>query len=297
MKRYSSRLEKISLSFLPYLWVIFFLAIPLAILLKISFSEPMIGKPPYGDIWTWVDEKVLQIKISFINFSSIFEDDLYVFTYLQSIKIAIISTIMCLLLGYPIAYFISTCSEKWRVILLMLVILPFWSSFLIRVYAWIALLSPTGLINSFLIWVGFASIPLPLNNNLTAVIIGIVYCYLPFMILPLYVSIQKIDPTLLEVAHDLGCRPFKSFYKVTLPLSYRGILAGSLLIFIPAIGEFVIPELLGGPETLTIGRILWGEFFHNRDWPISAAIAVALMLLTIIPLTIIQTLQKYLERR
>lgn len=278
-------------SILPYLWVVFFLAIPLAILLKISFSEPIIGKPPYGDMLTWLDSKTLQIKITLINFFSIFEDPLYVFTYLQSIKIAFISTVLCLLLGYPLAYFISTCSAKWRIILLMMVMLPFWSSFLIRIYAWIILLNPNGIINSFLIKLNLISMPLALGDNLTAVIIGIVYCYLPFMILPLYTSLQKIDPVLLEVAYDLGARPFKAFLKVTLPLSYNGIISGSMLVFIPAVGEFVIPELLGGPETLTIGRILWGEFFHNRDWPISAAIAVALMLITAIPLIMIHKIE------
>jgi putrescine transport system permease protein len=292
MKVYNSRLEKFSLAIFPYLWVLLFLAIPLAILLKISFSEPIIGKPPYGDMTTWIDDHVLQIKITLINFASIFQDNLYVFTYFQSIKIALISTIFAIFLGYPLAYFISTCSPKWRLTFLMLVMLPFWSSFLIRIYAWIILLSPTGIINSFLMHLDIIKTPLPLGNNFFAVIIGIVYCYLPFMILPLYASLQKIDPSLLEAAYDLGCRPFKAFCKVTLPLSMSGILSGSMLIFIPAVGEFVIPELLGGPETLTIGKILWGEFFHNRDWPISAAIAVALMLLTVVPLMIIQKLQR-----
>ncbi len=292
MKTYNSRLEKISLAVFPYLWVIFFLAIPLVILLKISFSEPIIGKPPYSDMLTWMDDHVLLIKVTLINFFSIFQDDLYVFTYMNSIQIALISTIFSLILGYPVAYFIATCDPKWRMTLLMLIMLPFWSSFLIRIYAWVLLLSPTGIINSFLMHLGLIGSALPLGSNSVAVIIGIVYCYLPFMILPLYASLQKIDPLLLEAAYDLGCHPFKAFCKVTLPLSYKGILSGSMLIFIPAVGEFVIPELLGGPETLTIGRILWGEFFHNRDWPISAAIAVALMILTIVPLMIIQRLQR-----
>ena len=290
------KIEKFALNFLPYLWLILFVAIPLCILFKISFSEPIIGRPPYGDIVSWIDSKTLQLKFSLVNFSSIFEDELYFYTYFISLKIAFLSALLCLFLGYPLAYSIATATQKWRIILLMLVMLPFWTSFLIRVYAWIALLSPVGIINNFMMSFGFIDEPLPLSGNMPAVIIGITYCYLPFMILPIYASLQRLDPVLLEAAYDLGAKPLRTFMRVTLPLSYGGILSGFMLVFIPAVGEFVIPELLGGTETLTIGRIIWGEFFHNRDWPISAAIAVALMILIALPLLIAQRLQKKIRR-
>lgn len=231
---------------------------------------------------------MLKFNVFFSNYQFLFSDPLYVDAYLNSIKIALISTIIALLIGYPIAYYIARSSESRRNMLLMLIILPFWTSFLLRVYAWIGFLKSNGLVNNFLLRTGLISEPLVMLQTDFAVYIGIVYNYLPFMILPLYANLVKLDSTLLEASSDLGARPIVTFFTVTLPLSFPGIIAGSMLVLIPTIGEFVIPSLLGGPDTLMIGRVLWDEFFSNRDWPVASAVAIAMLVVLVIPIMILR---------
>lgn len=281
---------------IPYFWLLLFFLIPFLIVAKIALSESVIRIPPYAPMFEWsAQELMLNIKLSFRNFSYLFRDDLYFIAYLSSLKIAFFSTLICLLIGYPVAYAMARADASWRASLLMLIILPFWTSFLIRVYAWVVLLRDDGLVtanlNAILLSVGIIDQPLQLLYTPTAAYIGIVYSYLPFMILPLYATLEKMDNTLLEAAADLGCPPWKAFLTITLPLSVPGILAGSLLVFIPATGEFVIPELLGGPNTLMIGKVLWAEFFNNRDWPVASAVAIALLLFLVIPIMLFQNLQ------
>jgi putrescine transport system permease protein len=275
----------------PFLWLLLFFLIPFAIVLKISFSDARIAMPPYEPLLHWVDHQVLQVKLNLGNYAFLVEDPLYWKSYLNSIKIAGISTLLCLLLGYPMAYGIARSSPSTRNILLLLVILPFWTSFLLRVYAWIGILKNNGLINNALMGLGIIDQPIQMLQTDFAVYIGIVYSYLPFMILPLYANLEKMDLTLLEAAADLGSRPWESFLKVTLPLSMPGIIAGCLLVFIPAVGEFVIPALLGDPGTLMIGKVLWTEFFNNRDWPVASAVAIALLLFLVIPIMYFQRAQ------
>jgi putrescine transport system permease protein len=275
----------------PYLWLLLFFLIPFVIVLKIGFSETQIAMPPYQPLFTWTQQQILEIKLNVGNFLYLVEDSLYWKAYLSSLKIAAISTALCLLVGYPIAYAVARADAAWRNILLMMVILPFWTSFLLRVYAWIGILKTNGLINNFLMWTGVIDEPIVMLQTDFAIYIGIVYSYLPFMILPLYTSLEKMDLTLLEAALDLGSRPFKAFLTITLPLSKQGIIAGSLLVFIPAVGEFVIPALLGGPEQLMIGKVLWTEFFSNRDWPVASAVAIALLLLLLMPIALLQRAQ------
>ena len=274
----------------PYIWLLVFFAIPLAIAFKISFSQAAIAMPPYLPVFNWVDGQ-LNLDIHTKNYLYLINDSLYVNAYLSSIKIAIISTILCLLIGYPMAYAIARMQPATRNIALMLVILPSWTSFLIRIYAWIGILKNNGLLNNFLLWTGVIDQPLAIMHTPVAVYIGIVYAYLPFMILPLYANLVKLDLRLLEAASDLGAKPWKAFLKVTLPLSKAGIIAGSMLVMIPVVGEFVIPEMLGGPDTLMIGRILWQEFFNNRDWPVASAVSIVMLLLLIIPIMIFHRAQ------
>ncbi|MBA4749445.1 MAG: ABC transporter permease subunit [Alphaproteobacteria bacterium] len=281
---------KASVIALPYGWHLVFFLVPFCLVLKISFSESIIGAPPYADIVSWVDNTFLNIRLNLENYTFLLEDTLYLDAYLESLRVSGLATLVSLCLAYPIAYNIAKATPKMRIVFLCLIILPFWTSFLIRVYAWMGILSPQGLINSFLKWTGLIESPLTLLHNDFAVCLGIVYSYLPFMILPLYVALEKIDPSLLEAAHDLGCKPMKSFFKVTLPLSLRGAVAGSMLVFIPGVGEYIIPELLGGPDSIMIGKILWGEFFTNRDWPLACALAMALLVLLVLPITIFQKL-------
>jgi putrescine transport system permease protein len=278
---------------IPYLWLLAFFLAPFLIVLKISFSQPAIDIPPYAPVWdSW--EAVVQHlgNLDFGNYAFLFSDPLYVNSYLNSLRIAGISTVITLMIGYPVAYGIARSSPTLRTTLLMLVILPFWTSFLIRVYAWIGILKPEGVLNTFLLWIGLISEPLIIHSTPTAVYIGIVYSYLPFMILPLYSSLEKLDLSLLEAAADLGARPFTAFWRITLPLSLPGVAAGCFLVFIPAVGEFVIPELLGGSSTQMIGRTLWSEFFQNRDWPIASAVAVLLLLVLVVPIVVFQRVAK-----
>jgi putrescine transport system permease protein len=275
----------------PYLWLLMFFLVPFAIVLKISFSDAQISMPPYQPLLHWVSEKALQIQLNFGNFAFLVEDNLYWKAYLNSIWVAGVSTLLCLLIGYPMAYAIARSQSSTRNVLLLLVILPFWTSFLLRVYAWIGILKNNGLINNTLMALGVIDQPIQMLQTDFAVYVGIVYSYLPFMILPLYANLEKLDLTLLEAAADLGCRPWKSFLKVTLPLSLPGIIAGCLLVFIPAVGEFVIPALLGDPGMLMIGKVLWTEFFNNRDWPVASAVAIALLLFLVIPIMFFQRAQ------
>ena len=280
----------------PFLWLLLFFLAPFAIVLKIALSEAVLARPPYSPLFEWGDDGSLAVRAGLQNFLFLLRDDLYWKAYLNSARIALISTALCLLLGYPIAYGIARSSPAARNALLMLVILPFWTSFLLRVYAWIGILKNNGLVNNVLLAVGVIDEPITMMQTDFAVYVGIVYAYLPFMILPLYARLARLDSTLLEAAADLGCRPLKAFFTVTLPLSVPGIVAGSLLVFIPALGEFVIPALLGGPDTLMIGRVLWDEFFANRDWPVASAVAIAALLLLVIPITVFQRLRPDQER-
>jgi putrescine transport system permease protein len=275
----------------PYVWLLVFFAIPFLIVLKISFSKLAIAMPPYTPVLEYVDN-ALSLKLNLSNYIGLFTDSQYVQAYLSSIKIAAISTLLTLLIGYPMAYAIARMSPSARNIAMMLVILPSWTSFLIRVYAWIGILKPNGLLNDVLLKLHLISEPLQISNTPTAAYIGIVYCYLPFMVLPLYTNLVKHDHRLLEAAYDLGAKPWKAFLKITLPLSRSGIIAGCMLVMIPAVGEFVIPELLGGPDTLMIGRVLWNEFFNNRDWPTASAVAIVMLLLLMIPILIFNRVQQ-----
>lgn len=275
----------------PYAWLVLFFLIPFLIVLKISFSETQAAIPPYQPLVGWAEDAVLQIRLNLGNYRYLIDDALYFDAYLNSLKIAGLSTICCLLIGYPMAYAIARAPHAARNPLLMLVVLPFWTSFLIRVYAWMGILKNEGLLNAFLLWTGLIDQPLQMLETDFAVYVGIVYSYLPFMVLPLYATLEKMDLSLLEAAADLGCRPFRAFRSVTLPLSVPGMIAGSMLVFIPAVGEFVIPDLLGGPDTLMIGKVLWAEFFDNRDWPVASAVAVAMLVLLVVPIMIFQHYQ------
>lgn len=276
----------------PWVWLLLFFLIPFVIVLKISFAETRwLGTPPYAPLFEWVSGQYVQIKLNFGNYLFLLSDSLYVQAFLSSVKVAFVSTIFCLLIGYPMAYAIARANPNWRNTLLLLIILPFWTSFLLRVYAWIGLLSNQGVINQILMGLGITQEPIVMLQTDFAMYIGIVYSYLPFMILPLYANLEKHDQTLLEAAVDLGCRPFRAFLSITLPLSKSGIVAGSMLVFIPAVGEFVIPRLLGGTNSLMIGRVLWDEYFLNRNWPIASAVAIALLLLLVIPIVIFQRIQ------
>jgi putrescine transport system permease protein len=278
---------------IPFLWLLVYFFLPFLIVLKVSVAFITIAQPPY----THYDEMgnfVLNIGDSY---GRLISDSLYIKAYLNSLVVAAVSTVICLLIGYPFAYGIARCGHSMRNILLMLVILPFWTSFLIRVYAWIGLLKNNGLINEILLSIGVIDAPINMMNTNFAVYLGIVYSYLPFMILPLYANLEKMDMSLIEAATDLGCRPLKAFFLITVPLSFPGIVAGSMLVFIPAVGEYVIPELLGGPSSLMIGRVLWTEFFSNRDWPTASAVAIAILLALVVPLMIYQKYQdKELEK-
>jgi putrescine transport system permease protein len=285
-------MRRLFLISVPYLWLLALFLIPFVIVLKIALSDTALSIPPYTpqiDLSAgWEGLKTFFAALDMENFVWLTEDDLYWKAYVSSLKIATISTLLALLVGYPIAYGMAQAPQEWRATLMMLIILPFWTSFLIRVYAWMGILSQEGLLNQLLMGLGLISDPLIILNTNTAVYIGIVYTYLPFMILPIYSALEKLDASLLEAAEDLGCSRFKAFWLVTIPLSKGGIIAGSFLVFIPAIGEFVIPSLLGGSSTLMIGKVLWEEFFSNRDWPVAAAVAVVLLLILIIPIILFQ---------
>ncbi|MDR2107664.1 MAG: ABC transporter permease subunit [Holosporaceae bacterium] len=272
----------------PGLWIILFFICPCLILVKISFSESVIASPPYTSLLDWISGNVLQIRINIGNYLALFKDEMYIRGFVNSVLIAGTSTVCCLLIGFPMAYAIARSSARFRGILLMLVVLPFWTSFLIRVYAWIMLLSQAGLINTLLLKLHVIDAPLPLMHNSFAACLGIIYAYLPFMIFPLYSAIEKIDYSLIEAAYDLGGSPLTAFFSVVMPLSAPGIYAGSALVFVPALGEFVIPELLGGAGTLTVGRLVWNEFFGNMSWPAAAALSMVLLMFVVLPIVLTQ---------
>jgi putrescine transport system permease protein len=275
----------------PYFWLLLFFLAPFLIILKISVADPVVAQPPFTPFFEWGAQGIEGIRATFSNFAFLFQDGYYGIIYLASLKMAAIGTLLCLLLGYPMAYFIARQPPRRRQILLLAVILPFWISFLLRVYAWIGLLGNRGLINQLLLKTGIIDAPLTLLYNDFAVYLGIVYSYLPFMILPLYANLERLDADLLDVAADLGARRWQVFFDVTLPLSRAGIIGGCLLVFIPAVGEFTIPALLGGADTLMIGRVLWDEFFSSRDWPVASAVSIVLLLLLVVPIMWFQHLQ------
>ncbi|TLP54480.1 ABC transporter permease subunit [Pseudomonas mosselii] len=281
----------------PFIWLFLFFMLPFFIVLKISFAEADVAIPPYTEIYTYLEGKI-QLVLNLANYGLLTEDELYISAYLGSLKMAFFSTLMCLLIGYPMAYAIANAKKETQTVLLLLIMMPTWTAILIRVYAWMGILSNNGLLNSFLLWLGLIDQPLQILNTNLAVYIGVVYSYLPFMILPLYANLVKHDPSLLEAASDLGSSTFNSFWKITVPLSKNGIIAGCMLVFIPVVGEFVIPELLGGPETLMIGKVLWQEFFNNRDWPVASALAVVMLAILIVPILLFNRSQaKEMEGR
>jgi len=285
-------MRRFALIVVPYLWLLALFLVPFLIVLKISLSDTALAIPPYVPTLDlaggWAGFKAFLADLDIENFTFLTTDDLYWRAYLSSVKIAAISTVLTLLVGYPVAYAMARAEDSWRPTLLMLVILPFWTSFLIRVYSWIGILSQEGYLNQLLLGLGLITEPLAILNTNTAVYIGIVYTYLPFMVLPIFSTLDRMDVSLLEAAEDLGCSRIKAFWLITVPLSKNGIIAGCFLVFIPTIGEFVIPSLLGGSRTLMIGKVLWEEFFSNRDWPVASAVAVILLLLLIIPIILFQ---------
>ena len=295
LRTFSSRFESLGrflVVFPPYIWMLLFFFVPFFFVLKISFSESIIASPPFSPLFEYdSDEGVLNVIFRLFNYEYLIEDSLYFHAYLNSLWIALISTIISLLLGYPIALAIARTHRSYQPILLLAIMLPFWTSLLIRVYAWVILLRQDGVINNVLIFLGILSEPLILLQTSFANYVGIVYTYLPFMILPLYAVLEKQDLTLLEASRDLGARPITTFLTITLPLSFPGIIAGSMLVFIPVVGEFVIPALLSGNSTLMIGKVLWTEFFSNRDWPVASAVAIVMLIVLIIPIMIFQRQQ------
>ena len=289
-------MRRFTLIAIPYFWLLILFLVPFVIVLKISLSDVALARPPYTPQFDlsagWEGLRAFFSELDFENFVFLTTDDLYWKAYVSSLKIALVSTLLTLLVGYPIAYGMARAPNEWRPTLLMLVILPFWTSFLIRVYSWMGILSNEGTLNSVLLWLGVIDTPLQIMNTNTAVYIGIVYTYLPFMVLPIYSALEKMDESLIEAAEDLGCSKLAAFWLVTWPLSRNGIIAGCFLVFIPAIGEFVIPSLLGGSGTLMIGKVLFEEFFSNRDWPVASAVAVILLLILIIPIILFQRNQQ-----
>ncbi|MET3008875.1 ABC transporter permease subunit [Stenotrophomonas koreensis] len=276
---------------LPYLWLLLFFAVPFLIVARISFSSAASAMPPYTDVVGYAD-RALQITLNLGNYLALLGDSQYMLAYLSSIKVALVATALTLLIGYPMAYVIAGMKPATRSVLMMLVVLPSWTSFLIRVYAWIGILDTHGILNRTLMAIGIIDSPLRILYTPTAAYIGLVYCYLPFMVLPLYANLVKHDRRLLEAAYDLGAKPWQAFVRITLPLSKAGIIAGCMLVMIPAIGEFVIPEMLGGPDTLMIGRVLWGEFFNNRDWPMASAVAIIMLLILLVPILVFNRFQQ-----
>ena len=280
----------------PYIWMVLFFLVPFGFVLKIALSQTAIAQPPYLPIFDmtagWGAFKSALSQFSFDNFKLLFSDDLYVLSYARSLFVAIVSTAILLLTAYPVAYGMSRLPQRWQPLAMMLVIVPFWTSFLIRIYAWINILQHDGLLNKTMLALGLIDKPLVWLSTDSAMYLGIVYSYFPFMILPLYATLSKLDDALLEAAGDLGCSRFKAFWLVTFPLSLPGVGAGVLLCFIPIVGEFVIPDLLAGSDRMMIGQTLWLEFFTNKDWPVASAIAIVLLALLLVPLLIYEKLQR-----
>ncbi len=291
-------LGRVLLVAVPFAWLAAFFLFPFLIVLKLSLSETALAQPPFLPIVEWVEEAgdlYLAIRLRVQNYLTLLSDGLYLAAFTSSLRIAATATALALLVAFPIALGMARCRAEIRPFLLLAVMLPFWTSFLIRVYAWMGILKDDGLLNAFLLGLGLIAEPLVLLDTEAAVLIGIVYSYLPFMILPIYANLEKHDPSLLEAAIDLGCRPVRAFWRITVPLARPGILAGCFLVFIPAVGEFVVPDLLGGADTLMIGRTLWLEFFSNRDWPLASAVAILMLLVLVVPIVLFQR-QQALER-
>jgi len=274
----------------PFLFLLLFFMIPFVVVMQISVVDSRLGVPPYTDLMQWSDG-VLALKFNFAHYVTVLTDSLYFDAYVGSLKVALITTVICLLIGYPAAYFIARSNPHTRNLLMMAVMLPFWTSYLIRIYAWIGILKDQGLLNNFLLWLHVIDEPLRLFHTNTAVYIGMVYSYLPYLILPLYAHLVRMDYTLLEAAHDLGARPWKAFVTITIPLSMRGIIAGSLLVFIPSVVEYVIPEILGGADTLMVGRLMWEDFFNNMDWPVASSATGIMVILLLFPIAVFQHMQ------
>ena len=274
----------------PYLFLLLFFMLPFLIVFKISLADSRMGVPPYTELWQVVGSKV-QIKLSLESYLAVLADDFYFNSYVTSLRVALVTTLLCLVLGYPAALFISRVKAPMRDILLMGVILPFWTSYLVRIYAWIGILKDEGLANRFLIWLGVIDSPVHLMLNSFGLYMGMVYSYLPYMILPLYGYLVKLNPTLNEAASDLGAKPWRIFLTITLPLSMPAIIAGSLLVFIPSVGEYVIPELLGSADDLMIGRVMWSDFFNSIAWPIAAATTCVMVALLLVPMVWFQRIQ------
>jgi putrescine transport system permease protein len=272
----------------PLLFLLVFFLVPFAFALKISFAESAARVPPFTDILSISSAHRLQLTLSPANYRYLFSDEIYGYAYFYSVRTAFFSTLICLALGYPMAYAIARAPKSVQNILLLIIVLPFWTSFLLRVYALESIIRDNGLLNTVLLHLGVIHHPLQIMRTSLAVYLGIIYSYLPFMVLPLFATLEKLDPTLLEAAADLGSPPWRAFLEITWPLSLPGVIAGSMLVFIPAVGEFVIPSLLGGPDTLMIGRVLWDEFFGNHDWPVAAAVAIAFLVLLAGPIAIYQ---------
>lgn len=274
----------------PFLWLTLFLLLPFLLVLKISFADMNFGIPPYTPLLE-IKEQTLALSLHLRSYALLFSDSLYASIYFNSVKMALVTTVCCALIGYPMAYYIARSRPALRSLLLFAVILPFWTSLLLRVYAWVGILRNDGLLNNVLIWLGLIKTPMEIYRTDLAVYIGLVYAYLPFFILPLYATLVKMDLRLLEAAYDLGCRPWRAFLSITLPLSMPGVVAGAMLVFIPSVGEYVVPEMLGGANTLMMGRVMWTEFFNNTDWPMASAITVVMVLFLLIPMIVLQNSQ------
>lgn len=280
--------SKFWIGIIPLLWIIIFFIFPLFIVFKISFSESVFGIPPFTEIFNTTKEHILEIKLNFKNYVSMLRDSYYVTAFINSLYLSTIATILCFLIGFPMAYGIHSVNDRIKTILLLFISLSFWTSFLIRIYSWMSLLSVNGAINSVLIKLGLISTPIQFIGTYYAVCLGLVFCYLPFMIFPVYAVLEKVDKSYIEAAYDLGCRPTKTFWKITIPLSRSGIITGAILVFSASIGEFVVPELLGGPDTITFGRVLWTEFFSNLDWTMACTLSICMMFFIILPIFIFQ---------
>jgi putrescine transport system permease protein len=295
MKNYRQLLKKITPSSrtlaiaVPYGFLLLFFMLPFIAVIKISFADQATKIPPYTDLLQ-IQDGFWKLKLNFEHYHAVLTDSLYIQSYFDSLIVAFNTTLICLLIGYPTAYFIAR-KEKWRNELMMLIMLPFWTSYLIRVYAWMGILKDNGLLNNFLLSVHLIDEPLRLYHNNWGMYIGMVYSYLPYLILPLYAHMVKMDLTLLEAAHDLGAKPWKAFRDITLPLSMKGVIAGCLLVFIPAVGEYVIPELLGGSDSVMIGRVMWDDFFSNTDWVTASATACIMIILLLLPIALFQRTQ------
>lgn len=291
-------LRRLAVAAPPMLWLALFFLLPFLIVLKISLSHAALAIPPYAPHWPGLESwRDFVAALGLENYQTLASDSLYLTAYLSSVRLAALSTLLCLLIGFPLAYAIARAPRRWRPLLVVAVVLPFWTSFLIRVYAWMAILRPEGVLDALLMTLGVASAPLNLLNSQTAVLIGMVYSYLPFMVLPLYATLERLDRALIEAAQDLGASAWKAFWTITVPLAKPGVLAGVFLVLIPSIGEFVIPDLLGGSDTLMVGKVLWTEFFSNRDWPLASAVAIVMLAILVVPILIFQRLAKMEQAR